>query len=112
MQLDIHISWFDCEICFYTGESCRNVLQVRNLELQNTLGSKTRDIEHYEKNPLGVRKQMPKVSKYQVLGPYHERSLQGQAKQFYPYNFCLNCDVTRLWLSLISWWLGLSGHAH
>ena len=25
---------------------------------------------------------MPKVSKYQVLGPYHERSLQGQAKQF------------------------------
>ena len=25
---------------------------------------------------------MPKVSKYHVLGPYHERSLQGQAKQF------------------------------
>ena len=55
---------------------------------------------------------MPKVSKYQVLGPFHERSLQGQAKQFCSYNFCLNCDVTRLWLSLISWWLGLSGHAH
>ena len=35
MQLDIHISWFDCEICFYMGESCRNALQVRNLELQN-----------------------------------------------------------------------------
>ena len=39
---------------------------------------------------------MPKVSKYQVLGPYHERSLQGQAKQFCSYNFCFNCDVTRL----------------
>ena len=46
VQLDIHISWFDCEICFYTGESCKNVLQVRNLELQNALGSKTRNIEH------------------------------------------------------------------
>ena len=46
VQLDIHISWFDCEICFYTGESCRNLLQVRNLELQNALGSKTRNIEH------------------------------------------------------------------
>ena len=38
---------------------------------------------------------MPKVSKYQVLGPYHEHSLQGQAKQFCSYNYCLNCDVTR-----------------
>ena len=43
MQLDIHVSQFDCEICFYTGESCRNVLQVQNLELQNALGS---NIEH------------------------------------------------------------------
>ena len=52
---------------------------------------------------------MPKVSKYQVLGPYYEHSLQGQAKQFCPYNFCLNCDVTRLWFSVVRA-IALSGH--